>query len=235
VAWVLRLGARTHLLLYPGLTGYPDSVVGLLELEGCRVLVDTGSGSPWSNTALAAALAYLGVRGGVRYAVLTHGHLPNAGGAHFAHSTLGAIVAAMEPDASWVERGDRERTAAEEFGLPFNPAPVGLRLSEGPLPGCGGARVIHTPGHTPGSLTLIHDDPAAGLVAFVGDALGRLSRRWGSSERDWWRSAERIASLDPRVLCTSAQCMSGEAARRFIEEALARGPEWVERAGGGEG
>ncbi len=229
MAWRLRVGGRVTLLLYPGLTGMPDSVVALIRDESCSVIVDSGSGSPWSNSALTLALAAEGVRrGDVNYTVITHAHLPNAGGASFLHSALATIIAAMEPDASWIERGDPEKTAAREFKMKFTPAPVGLRLREGKLPGCDSIRILHTPGHTPGSVSVAYMDPAKGLILFVGDAMGRLSRRWGSSESDWLRSVERISSMDPRVLCTSVQCMEGEAARRFIEEVESRGPEWVD-------
>ncbi|MCE4611122.1 MAG: MBL fold metallo-hydrolase [Desulfurococcales archaeon] len=228
--WPLRLGGRVSILLYPDLTGYPDSIVGFIGEEGeCKVLIDAGSGSPLSNKLLLAGLIALGVKpGDVKYTVITHAHLPNAGGAYFTHFTLKAIVAARDPDASWIEKGDIERTSAREFNMPFNPAPVGLRLREGGLPGCSMIKVIPTPGHTPGSVSIAYHDVAKGTIVFVGDALGRLSRRWLSSEKEWLRSLDRILSLDPDVLCTSAQCMGKEAARRFLEEVHSRGPEWME-------
>ena len=228
--WPLRIGGRVSILLYPGLTGYPDSVVGFIDEEGdCKILIDTGSGSPLSNKLIVAGLIALGAKPNeVKYAVLTHAHLPNAGGAYFIHTTIKAIIAAKEPDATWIEKGDDEKTSAREFGIAFNPAPVGLRLREGGLPGCGMIKVIPTPGHTPGSISVAYQDVAKGTVVFVGDALGRLSRRWLSSEKDWIRSLEKISSLDPDVLCTSAQCMEREAARRFVEEVYSRGPEWME-------
>lgn len=224
-----RLAGRVYLVLSHEYTGLPDAVSILIDTGACRVLVDTGSGHPASDQALLASLARLGIRrGGLDLAVNTHAHLPNAGGDWFVHEVLGVVVGAWASEARAIESGDPDATAASEYGLPFRPVPVGLVLSrEGPLPWCGEVRVIHTPGHTPGSVSYLYEDPDAGLVAAVGDALGRLSRRWGSSEEEWVSSAERLAGLEPEILCTSAACLRGAEARRFVRDALERGPEWI--------
>jgi len=224
-----RVASRVNLVVSHEYTGLPDAVSLLIDAGGCRVLVDSGSGLPASNAALLASLAALGVRvGGLDVLVNTHCHLPNAGGDWFVHDRLRTVVAAWESDAKAIETGDPTLTAADEYGIPFTPTPVGLPLSrEGPLPGCGEVRVLHTPGHTPGSITLVYEDPADGLVAAVGDALGSLKSSWGSSERDWWRSLEKIKGLDARVLCTSSACLKGGEVREFLEAVEAEGPKWL--------
>lgn len=210
-------------------TGLPDAVSLLVAAGDCRLLVDSGSGLPASNAALLASLTVLGVRrGGLDLLVNTHCHLPNAGGDWFVHERLKTVVAAWWSAARAIEAGDPEATAAREYGAPFTPTPVGLPLrSEGPLPGCEEVMVLHTPGHTPGSATIVYEDPVDGVVAAVGDALGSLSRRWGSSEEDWWRSLEKISRLEPSVLCTSHSCMKGREVREFLEAIESAGPHWL--------
>ncbi len=225
-----RVASRVRLVLSHEYTGLPDAVSLLVDTRQCRLLIDTGSGLPASNAALLAALASLGVRsGGLDLVVNTHCHLPNAGGDWLVHERLRTPVAAWHVAARAIELGDPVLTAARDYGARFTPTPVGLPLrEEGPLPGCDEARVLYTPGHTPGSITVVYEDPIDGLVAAVGDALGSLRKAWGSSEDEWWRSLHRIKSLEPAVLCTSHSCLRGAEARGFIEAVEAEGPSWLD-------
>lgn len=88
------------------------------------------------------------------------------------------------------------------------PFPVSQRLDDGDtLPLLGGARVIHTPGHTPGSISLHF--PAEGVL-LVGDALQRvggrltLPSRWFSSDMAAAQASVRhLAALDFEIICFS--------------------------------
>ena len=86
--------------------------------------------------------------------------------------------------------------------------PVATALDEGDwLPLLARARVVHTPGHTPGSISLHF--PAEGALV-VGDALQRagdrltLPTRWFSSDMEAAKaSVRKLAELDFEVICFS--------------------------------
>jgi len=226
-----RLAENIWIVLYPGLVTRLDSIVGVVDLGESLVAVDAGTGLPGSISVIARSIAGLGwPRKPLRYTINTHGHAPNAGGDWWFHDALRAIIVLRDPDAGWVEQGDDEKTGARELGVPFRPTIVGLRptVEEYELYDNGRTRItlLHTPGHTPGSQSIIVESSVR--VVFVGDALGRLSRKWESSEPDWWESLRKVRGRDPDILCTSVTCMDKEAAKRFLEEVESVGPEWVD-------
>jgi glyoxylase-like metal-dependent hydrolase (beta-lactamase superfamily II) len=228
-----RLSHAVSVVLYPGLVSSVDSVSALIRCGEGYVLVDSGSGLPQSNSALLRNLVEAGVApGSLRFLVNTHSHVNNAGGDYWVRGLMAPVLVAHVPDSRAIETGDPALTAAEELGLAFKPVPVSLELAADSweIPGCEdlGATVIHTPGHTPGSVSVYLED-RDGRILLVGDALGSLSARWGSSEREWLESLEKIRSLEPDVLCTSALCMKGREAVDFIRAVESKGPVWVGR------
>ncbi|GBF09345.1 hypothetical protein apy_10700 [Aeropyrum pernix] len=225
------------IVLWPGLTGLPDSLVLLARVGGCSVLYDTGSGEPGSIVALAANLASAGVKPwSINVAIVSHAHVPSSGGARWLHDNHRVTIAARRPDSRWIEEGDPVKTAAVDYGLPPKPVPIGLELErEGRMPGeCEGVEVLFTPGHTPGSVSVSIDTGDATVLA-VSDALGRLKRDWGSSEREWMESLDKISSRDPDYLCTSVTCMDRRAAKAFLDEVREKGPVWAVENNGGVG
>ena len=88
----------------------------------------------------------------------------------------------------------------------YEPSPVDMHVNDGDhLEVLGGATVIHTPGHTPGSIAL--HLPTEGLL-ICGDAITRRGNRLGPPPRPFTRDMEqaitslrRLAELDFEVLC----------------------------------
>ncbi|MCE4604118.1 MAG: MBL fold metallo-hydrolase [Aeropyrum sp.] len=227
---VIKLAKGVWILLYPGLTPWPDSLTLGASIEDCIVLYDTGSGAPESILTLSSSLAEIGIKPWkIDYAIISHAHLPSSGGSYWLHDSHNTTIAARNPDSRWIETGDPVKTAANDYGLPFRPVPVGVEIRrEGPLPGCTSKiNVMFTPGHTPGSISLFIDAPDATIIA-VADALGRLSRRWDSDEKLWQSSVEKIARIDADFLCTSTSCLDRRAASRLLEELAEKGAEWVD-------
>ncbi len=150
----------------------------MLRARGGVVLVDAGSRG--SLQAIRAGLRALGLSlEQVRLIVLTHCHPDHAGGLAELVAATNAPVALHESEAGIV-RGDEPtpsflRRQALQNAQPlfdmFSGPPVDVQypLVDGDyLPKIADVRVIHTPGHTPGSICLLAETQK---VLIVGDAL----------------------------------------------------------------
>lgn len=148
----------TQLQVPPGMLG-PDRVS--IEVR-CFVVVGTGgvvlvdTGPPGSGEAIGKALARVGAAwSDVTDIVLTHRHFDHTGGlAESAELASGATVWAGADDAP---------------EIPFNGGRAVRPLADGDL--VGDLRVLHTPGHTPGHVSLLHE--AASLL-LIGDIVGSM-------------------------------------------------------------
>ncbi len=87
------------------------------------------------------------------------------------------------------------------------------------LPVLGGLRVLETPGHTPGHISLF--SPSSGVL-FTGDSIiardGRLVRSlpdltWDETKAD--ESARKQAALGARIVCPGHGLVVMEAAHKF--------------------
>jgi hydroxyacylglutathione hydrolase len=162
----------------------------LLSAGDGFALVDTGLAT--KRAALETQLTAAGCTpGALRVIVLTHGDVDHAGNAAFLHQRYGAPVAMHAGDAPMVETGDMDRgrkpkpdkvTAAGRLirvagtlmellrrGDTLERFTPDLFVDEdADLAACGlDARVLHLPGHSPGSIGLL--TPAGDL--FCGDLL----------------------------------------------------------------
>ncbi|OGO32534.1 MAG: hypothetical protein A2Z29_06900 [Chloroflexi bacterium RBG_16_56_11] len=104
----------------------------------------------------------------IKVIVLTHGHSDHIAALYEIQDRTGAEVAIHTADADFLEgRG----SYSSQFGISYRtPPPPGRLLRESDIIEAGGLRftVIHTPGHTPGSICL-----HAGDKVFTGDTLFR--------------------------------------------------------------
>ncbi|MDO5736186.1 MAG: MBL fold metallo-hydrolase [Propionibacteriaceae bacterium] len=134
-------------ILGPDPTSY-DVRAFLLPREGGVTLIDTGYDA--DAAAIADALTEIGANwGDVSDVILTHGHVDHIGGLE--------TVTANAPSATvWAGPGDTF------------PTPV-RRVGDGDV--IRGLRVLSTPGHTPGHLSLFEDTHK---VLFVGDVVGNM-------------------------------------------------------------
>ena len=140
----------------------------------------------------------------------THGHPDHVGGVAEITAASGATIHIHPSDAARLRIGLRDVLANPVPGhvlayltRPLNdPKPL---LHGDVLPALGGLHVVHTPGHTPGSVCFYA--PALRLL-FTGDALqfrqGRLTRPhqvFSDDLAEARRSVARLAELDVDVIC----------------------------------
>ncbi|MEV7242336.1 MBL fold metallo-hydrolase [Streptomyces sp. NPDC093248] len=210
---VLELLPRLHLLRFPVGQAY-------LWRDGDELsLIDAGPIG--SGRAIARAVTALGrAPGDVRRIVLTHFHEDHAGGAAEFAALSGAEVLAHERDAPFV-LGERPGPPPrfEEWELPVHAEaarhlPGGeperprhvTALSDGAVLGFGGgARVLHVPGHTDGSIAVFLPEEG---VLFTGDTVAAspadgtvMPGVFNLDRPRLMGSLRRLTALDAEVAC----------------------------------
>lgn len=132
--------------------------------EGSRegMVIDPGGNAEVINQAITASGF------AIKIIVLTHGHSDHIAALYEVRERTGAEVAIHIADADFLEgRGQY----SSQFGISYKTPPSPDRLlREGDIIDVGNKRfsVIHTPGHTPGSICLL-----SGKSVFTGDTLFR--------------------------------------------------------------
>jgi glyoxylase-like metal-dependent hydrolase (beta-lactamase superfamily II) len=170
----------------------------LFGLEGAGAAIDP---SPGSAPKLLAAAEKFGLR--IEKILLTHTHWDHIADARLLKEKTGALLYVHPLDAKNIEHPGSDK-------LPlFFPIPGVVPdhlLHEGENIGVGKLqlRVIHTPGHSPGSVCFYL---AAHHLLFAGDTLfsgcmGRIDLPTGNAA-NMWKSLKKLASLPPETRVVS--------------------------------
>jgi len=130
--------------------------------SGTGLVIDPGGNIDSINQAIEE------MRLDIEMIILTHGHSEHIAALYEVQELTGAAVAIHIEDADFLEgRG----SVSSQFGISYRtPHPPDRLLRDGDIINAGGLSltVLHTPGHTPGSICLL----SAGRV-FTGDTLFR--------------------------------------------------------------
>lgn len=189
-------------------------------VENSRGVMVVDAGMPHQARRIVDAIRALGHSPqDVRLILITHGHIDHTGSAVTLKKLTGAPIALHRGDARLVETSSLKippgRGAAPEligalmraFGwvMPLETFTPEVWLEEGQSLREFGvdARVVHTPGHTAGSVSVLCDDGSL----FVGDAILNLVHvafpLYWEDPAQARESALKIHSLKPRVCYTA--------------------------------
>ena len=183
------------------ITDPKDCSVYLLDL-GELVLIDAGAGA--SVDAIVHNIGALGLDPGkLSTVILTHCHIDHVGGAHEFKRRFGTRIVIHNLDAVAVESGNQRSTGASWYGVNFAPLPVDVKLNKNEEFLCFGTQKVvclHTPGHTPGSISLYLDKENK-RVLFGQDIHGPFLAEFGANMSHWQESMGTLLELNADILC----------------------------------
>ena len=198
-----------------------DSNIYLI-VDEIVALIDAGTGQ--HRREVESKMRKLGVRAeDVGLIVNTHCHYDHAGGDHHFIEASNCGLAIHELEAEFLRRGDPEVTLAGIFGVEPEPLEVSRELREGDEIKLGESvlKVLHTPGHTKGCISLYEQQRK---VLFSGDTVfcggvGRVDLPT-SDRAAMGNSLRKLASLDVEELLPG-HGPGSKSAMAHIREALA--------------
>ncbi len=169
---------------------------------GELVMIDCGSGFGFNR--LVRNIESLGFHpGNISTLILTHCHVDHVGGAGLFRTHFGTRLIMHRLDAEIVERADPKLTAAFCFNIDFQPLHIDIALNgqEESL-AFGACRLVclHTPGHTPGSLS-VYLDTEGKRVLFAQDIGAPLLKEFDCDPDAWVESIDKLFAVDADILC----------------------------------
>ncbi len=141
----------------------------------------------------------------IRHCILTHFHIDHIGACFDLRQFLPDIkFYAHKLDAGPIEEeGHDSRTAASWYGIQYKPVRLDRKLSgdaENLKFGAYEFQCIHTPGHTPGSISILVRAEGK-KVLFGQDLHGPFHEDFLSNLHDYQRSMEKLLDLEADILC----------------------------------
>ncbi|HOD36777.1 MAG TPA: MBL fold metallo-hydrolase [Syntrophales bacterium] len=191
-----------YLIGGPDVTLPDDAAVFIIDFRGEAVMIDAGAGRSTKN--LVRNIEKCGFKPQqISHLILTHCHIDHIGSAPDFRARFGCKLVAHDLDADAMERGDPVLTAANWYGTEFPPTLLDLRLKgEHEILRFGEEELhcLHTPGHTPGSLSL-YLDRGGKRILFGQDIHGPFMPSFKSDVEMWKKSMQKLLALEADILC----------------------------------
>lgn len=215
---------RVYVVGGPRLSSPEDCCIYLVDAGSELVLIDSGVGHGMNR--IEENMRSTGLEPvRIWHIIATHCHIDHIGGLSGFVDKYGSKIIAHELDWAGIAGENNELTAASMYGVEYRPVKVDMilkgeleKLKLGDLE----FNFLHTPGHTPGSIS-VYIDTADGRVLFGQDIHGPFSSSWGSDMKQWRKSMEKLLALKADVLCEGhAGVYKGDKIRKYIEAYLKR-------------
>ena len=191
-----------YLIGGPNVTRPEDAAVYLVDFGDELVMIDSGAGN--SSSQLDRNIEMLGLKPSkLTQIILTHCHIDHIGSATYFREKYKSEIVIHELDARALETGDSMKTAANWYGTTFPPTRVDRKLKgahEILNFGQEDLHCLHTPGHTPGSIS-VYLDRAGQRILFGQDIHGPFNRAFDSDIAAWRKSMNVLLLLEADILC----------------------------------
>jgi glyoxylase-like metal-dependent hydrolase (beta-lactamase superfamily II) len=141
----------------------------------------------------------------IKHCILTHFHIDHtAACSDLKELNKQVKFYAHELDANAIEEeGHDSKTAASWYGVDYKPVKLERRLKgdlENLRLGLYDFQCFHTPGHTPGSISILVDIEGTKIL-FGQDIHGPFYNSFGSNLEDYQSSMQKLLGLNPDILC----------------------------------
>jgi len=209
----VKISEKIYLVGGPQISHPYDCCVYLIDgTPKPSIIIDAGSG--FGVNEIIGNIQRLKLGAHVSTIVNTHCHFDHAGGDSKLKRALGCMVAAHKLDAEAIEMGDQDLTAARWIDIKFEPCKVDYKINgdsfkDNITVGSYKLLAIHTPGHTPGSLSL-YGNIEGENVLFCGDIGGPFTHAWNSDVEKAKSSVEKLLKLDSTLLCAGHGYFRGD-------------------------
>jgi glyoxylase-like metal-dependent hydrolase (beta-lactamase superfamily II) len=183
-------------------TAAEDAAIYLIRFEQQAALIDAGCGNAHKQL-VANISAVLPPETPVPYLFLTHCHYDHVGGAAALRDQYGCKIVAHQLDATYLEKGDTDVTAASWYGTKMIPFTIDHKIqgqTERFKVGNGELIAHHCPGHSPGSL-VYRVELGNQTILFGQDVHGPLDSSFLSNRQDYINSLKFMLSLNADILC----------------------------------
>ncbi|MFX0097250.1 MAG: MBL fold metallo-hydrolase [Candidatus Hodarchaeota archaeon] len=140
----------------------------------------------------------------IKQVIVTHAHIDHIGGLSMISELLNPRICAPSEETPYIEKGDDYMILAWMFNSKFEPVRVDTKLNEGDRIHAEefSLRVLHTPGHTKGSICLYDEERKilfSGDTVFSGGGFGRVDLPTGNAE-DLRKSLLELSKLEVEYL-----------------------------------
>ena len=189
------------------------------------VMIDCGAGNSFHE--LIQNINSIGLKPeGLKALILTHCHIDHIGSAYKFKNQFGCEIIAHQKDANAIEGRDDKKTAAAWYNVEYKPVIIDTLISGDLLKQRIGEmefNFIHTPGHTPGSISVYCNIEGKGVL-FGQDIHGPFDPSFGSDIEAWKNSMRKLLRLEADILCEGhfGVYQPKEEVRRYIEGYLSK-------------
>jgi glyoxylase-like metal-dependent hydrolase (beta-lactamase superfamily II) len=210
----------------PDISHAQDCMIFLVDIGGGEsVMIDCGAGNSFDT--LLENIKSVGLEPSkLKALILTHCHIDHIGAATNFKDKLDVQIVAHKDDTDGIEGRNPTKTAARWYGVDYKPVPVDNILSQDQETLTFGNiefNCIHTPGHTPGSIS-VYCDIEDRRILFGQDIHGPFDPDFGSDKGKWRESMEKLLNLEADILCEGhfGVYQPKEKVRAYIEGYLGR-------------